>query len=59
MKARALVPEPLLTGAESTEVLCSLGNYVVVEIEDDLSGWACMCHISQEEACGEDGIHHR
>lgn len=35
MELGALVSEPLLTGAEGTEVLSSLGNYIVVESEID------------------------
>jgi len=35
MELGSLVPEALLTGAESTEVLGRLGDYIVVEVEVD------------------------
>jgi hypothetical protein len=39
MKLAALVSETLLTGAESTEVLGGLWDYIVVELEVDAAGF--------------------
>lgn len=36
-----LVAKSLFTGAESTEVLGSLGDYIVVEVEVDTSALGC------------------
>jgi hypothetical protein len=41
VERRALVAEALLAGAESTEVLGSLGDYIIVEIEVDASSVGC------------------
>lgn len=41
VEGRALVAEALLTSAESTEVLGSLGNNVVVEVEVDAAALGC------------------
>lgn len=41
MELAALVPEALLAGAKSTEVLCSLWNYIVVELEVDAAFLGC------------------
>ena len=41
VERRALVAEALLTGAESTEVLGSLGDYIVVEDEVDAAFVSC------------------
>lgn len=40
MEAGTFVSEALLAGAEGAEVLGCFGNDVVVEVEDDASGWA-------------------
>jgi hypothetical protein len=37
----ALVPKALLAGAKSTEVLCGLWNYIVVELEVDAAFLGC------------------
>jgi hypothetical protein len=34
----ALVAEALLAGAKSTEVLCGLWDYIIVELEVDAAG---------------------
>ena len=39
MELAALVSEALLAGAESTEVLGRLGDYIVVELEVDAAGF--------------------
>jgi hypothetical protein len=41
VERRALVAEAFLAGAESTEVLGSLGDYIIVEIEVDASSVGC------------------
>ena len=41
MELAALVPEALLAGAKSTEVLCGLWNYIVVELEVDAAFLSC------------------
>jgi hypothetical protein len=41
MEARASVSEAFLTGAKSTEVLGSLWNNIVVEVEFDATGLLC------------------
>ena len=43
VERRALVAEALLTGAESTEVLGSLGDFVIEEVEVDAAGLLCDC----------------
>jgi hypothetical protein len=37
----ALVAEALLASAESAEVLSSLGNYIIVEVEVDAADLSC------------------
>lgn len=37
----ALVAEALLASAKSTEVLCGLWDYIVVELEVDAAGLGC------------------
>ena len=48
MERRSFVPESLLTGAESAEVLGSLGNNVIVQDEVDPAGLLCgrMCQLA-------------
>jgi hypothetical protein len=41
VESRAFVSEPLLAGAECTEVLSGLGNDIVVQDEVDTTGLLC------------------
>jgi hypothetical protein len=41
VEGRTSVAEALLTGAESTEVLSCLWDYIVVEVEVDAAGLLC------------------
>ena len=41
VEGRALVAETLLAGAESSEVLSRLGDYIVEEVEVDTTGLLC------------------
>ncbi len=41
VEGRTLVAEALLTGAESSEVLSRLGDYVIEEVEVDAAGLLC------------------
>jgi hypothetical protein len=41
VECRASVSEALLAGAESTEVLSGLGDYIIVEVEVDAAGLLC------------------
>jgi len=58
VESRALVSETLLAGAESTEVLSSLGDNIIVEVEVDatrlLYGRICQ-QWHDENVCREVG----
>ncbi len=49
MERRALVAEALLAGAESAEVLGSLRDLVVVEVEVDATSLGCEGNMSATE----------
>ena len=46
MESRASVSETLLAGAESAEVLSSLWDYIIVEVEVDAAGLLCWRNVS-------------
>ena len=46
VECRASVSEALLAGAKSTEVLSSLGDYIIVEDEVDATGLLCCEQLS-------------
>jgi len=52
MERAALEAKALLSGAQSTEVLCSLGDYVGTQLHDDLANrLTAGCHVKEYSWC--------